>query len=192
MKLARPPRTLISWQTGVNVIGNRNRIVEAAQGEWILFVDDDHVFKPDLLARLLDREVDVVVPFCLSRRPPFTPVVYSGLDEAGDHVVQDNFPSGGLVEVFAAGTGGMLVRRHVLEAIDSPWFEAEGRHMNEDLTFCRKVREAGFHIWLDVDAQLGHVSHFAVWPARNGHSWETFIDFGHGTGVSLAPDLVAT
>ena len=45
----------------------------------------------------------------------------------------------------------MLVKRHVLEAIGEPYFETFGKQ-NEDLEFCRKIRNAGFKIHVDCDA----------------------------------------
>ena len=98
----------------------------------------------------------------------------------------------GLMEVFVAGSGGMLVRRHVLDAVgwpkDAPWnerhwFEYEqGEHLNEDFVFCRKVREAGFKIWCDVEVQMGHRGMMTAWPLPNDDgTWSLGLNLGAAT-----------
>ena len=155
---------------------------------------DDHVFAPDILARLISHDVDVVVPHCLKRVPPFDPVAYGGQNEDGDYFTAE-LPESGLTEVWAAGSGGMLIRRHVLEAIGDPGFET-GIGLSEDLNFCRKVRDAGFSIWCDVDAKLGHLHYNTVWPVLRDGVWQIELDIGNGVrmpvkriveGVPVAP-----
>ena len=41
-------------------------------------------------------------------------------------------PQHGLIEVYAVGGAGLLVKKHVLEAIGEPYFETYGKQ-NEDL-----------------------------------------------------------
>src|SRR6266498_2105759 len=145
-----PPGSKLLWTKGVDIVGNMNTMVREMRGEWLWILGDDHVMDPDLLQRLLARNVDVVVPLCLKRSPPYDPVVYSHQNELGEYVGAD-LPSSGLVEVHAAGSAGMLVSRRVLAELEDPVFESHGG-LNEDLTFCAKARDAGFRIWCDVDA----------------------------------------
>ena len=44
-----------------------------------------------------------------------------------------------------------------------PYFETYGKQ-NEDLEFCRKIRNAGFKIHCDTGAHLGHIAQVIVWP----------------------------
>jgi len=102
------------------------------------------------------------------------PVVFDRQDDAGNYVAAElPAPDEGLVEIHAAGSAGMLVRERVLAALDDPWFApgpgAEG--LNEDLEFCRKVRAAGFQIWCDPGALLGHIAIHSVWPRWDGGRW---------------------
>ena len=171
---AKPDDTRLIWAEGSDIVGQCNQICRNYRGDWVWFMGDDHVFAPDLLPRLLERNVDVVVPLCLKRTPPFDPVVYGGQNELDQYYVAD-LPDHGITEVYAAGSAGMLVRRPVLEAIPDPWFESHGG-MNEDLTFCAKVRDAGFRIWCDVDLLLGHLSNHTVWPVRRDDGWHADIE----------------
>lgn len=179
-----PPGTKLIWTKGVDVVGNMNRMVSGMQGDWLWILGDDHVFDFDLLNRLLAHDVDIVVPLCLKRTPPYDPVVYSGQNDLDEYVGYTDLPSEGLVEVHAAGSAGMLIRRHVLDAIPDPVFEAYGG-LNEDLTFCRKAREAGFTIWCDVEARLGHIGILAVWPLYEDGQWKIQLQLGNGQNMTL-------
>lgn len=189
-----PVGTKMLWTKGVDVVGNMNSLVRGMDGDWLWILGDDHVFDPDLLQRLLAHDLDVVVPLCLKRAPPYDPVVYSHQNEDGAYVGFVDLPRRGLAEIHAAGSAGMLVRRHVLETIGDPVFESHGG-MNEDLTFCAKVREAGFRIWVDVDSRLGHIGQAAVWPAWRNGEWQIELHVGNGQVVPLRrvldPDLAA-
>lgn len=190
-----PEGTKLIWRPGVNVIANMNAMVEGVEGDWLWMIGDDHVFNPDLLGRLLEHDVDVVVPLCLKRTPPYQPVVYSHQNEVGEYVGHFDLPEHGLVELHAAGTAGMLVRRRVLDAIADPVFETGPHGLNEDLTFCAKVRAAGFRIWCDVDAPLGHITNVAVWPLCNSGEWCPSLHLGNGLIMPLRwlpdPELAA-
>jgi hypothetical protein len=144
---------------------------------------DDHTFAPDILLNLIAHDVDVVVPLCLKKDAPFDPVVYEGqqLNEDGlvEHIVA-RLPSQGLHEIWAAGSAGMLIRKHVLDALEKPIFITEHGMQNEDLNFCRRVREAGFRIWCDVDQHLGHISPKTVYPYWQGDRWGSVMDIGYG------------
>lgn len=82
----------------------------------------------------------------------------------------------GLLRVERVGTGFMLIRRHVFEALEAAhpewkfWVNTENAshtaffdfkqtpegYIGEDYLFCDRAREAGFKVWLDPDINLGH------------------------------------
>jgi hypothetical protein len=184
MHLNKPAGTRLAWTKGVNVVNNMNRMVTQLHGDWLWVLGDDHVFDPDLLVRLLTHDVDVVVPLCLKHSPPYDPVVYSHQNENGEYVGHTDLPESGLHPIYAAGTAGMLIRRHVLDALQDPVFETHGG-LNEDLTFCAKVRAAGFRIWCDVDSPLGHLSQISVWPTYEDGQWQIGLNLGNGETFKL-------
>jgi hypothetical protein len=188
-----PPGSKLIWTKGADVVGNMNRLVAGMEGDWLWILGDDHVFAPGLLLGLLAHDVDVVVPLCLKRTPPYDPVVYESQNEAGEYVACMDLPEHGLVEVHACGSAGMLVRRHVLDAITDPVFESYGG-LNEDLTFCAKIRDAGFTIHCDVDAWLGHIGLVSIWPQYRDGEWQVQLDLGNGEMMPVRRflrDLVA-
>ena len=176
------------WLTGSNITGNCNELAKRMQGDWLWMIGDDHAFESNLLERLVLHDVDVVAPLCLQRASPFPQVVYEGEEEdaavVGTHVLHTNLPQDGLLEVYAVGGAGMLIKRHVLEAIGEPYFETFGKQ-NEDLEFCRKIRNAGFKIHCDTGALLGHIANMVVWPHWLGDDDRWGIRLGVGDNQDI-------
>ena len=165
----------------------------------LLFVDADIGFQPDQAFRLIESEADVVAGVypikridwdkaarMLDSNRPNTPS--AALDyvleiEDPDRVVAVN----GFTRVRYAGTGFLMIRRHVLEkmcrhpayaalqffrehSIDalagSPnrfaLFEcmidpATGTYLSEDFAFCKRWTDIGGEIWADLESRLDHV-----------------------------------
>lgn len=189
--LQYPPATTISMMQSLSIPRNLNMVIRDALAkpatEWVWLQADDHVFEPDSLMRLLSRDVDVVVPFILRRRPPFAPVLFKGERKNEDGISEyepfayDELPRSGLLPVYSAGTGGMLLKRRVLEAVGDPWFEYQkGEIVSEDVDFCAKVREAGFQIYADMEVRMGHVGNFIIWPSLGADGWSIQFQLGEG------------
>jgi hypothetical protein len=185
--LELPPGTRLSMATGLSIPRSLNTIIREMSGDWVWFQADDHVFDSGLLMRLLDKDVDVVVPLIVRHIPPFAPVIFKQQTDIGyEPFAYDEIPAGGLFEVHAAGTGGMLVRRHVLDAVGEPWFEFSSHEVhNEDLEFCRKIRHAGFQIYADADNIMGHMGVFTIWPDRDESGVGFKLDFGESTAGAM-------
>mgnify|MGYP001567229838 CR=1 FL=1 len=178
--LAAPAGTLIVIAASYDVAYNRNdcirTMLEHPEAQWVQLWDDDHTFESDTLLRLLDREADVVVPLYTQRQPPFFPCVFKEECEDGSFRVckwEDLEGRSGLMPVISAGAGGVLIRRHVIEALSKrdprekpEWFERQGK-TGEDHLFYKKCREAGFVVSVDLDVHLGHLTPVEVRPFRN-------------------------
>jgi hypothetical protein len=184
-RMLSPPNTNIRWSFGSDRIRGRNNVVRESLesgSEWVLFIDDDHVFQPDLLMRLLSHEEMIVSSLYLQRQLPCRPIVYTDREPDGLTYVPlklSDYPVGtGLVEVRAAGCGGMLIRSEVFRALDDPWFK-DGE-ASEDLTFCERARIAGFKVHCDLQAQLGHCTTAIVWPTAPDDEWKVGVTLPGG------------
>lgn len=171
---------------GSNVTLNMETILSQMKGDWLFIMGDDHTFEPDLLYNLLARDVDVIVPLCSRRGPPFLPVLYKDLDI--DKGICEayrweelNYLSG-VIPVAGAGSAGMLIKKRVFEEIPSPVFEnlvtPDGKVAGEDVSLSHKINKAGFQIWADMDQVMGHISPVDLRPKRNGNGWEITGIFG--------------
>lgn len=180
--LHRPTDSVVEFRTGMNVALNRKAIVETAleqDVDWVFFVDDDMLFDTSHLERLLTHKLPVVGSLYLNRNPPFYAMAFN------DRKVIDGepgwlpaslkgAPQTGLAEVVAAGTGGLLVKTEVLRAIPSgTWFDHEKG--TEDLPFCHRITEAGYKIYVDLEARMGHISTYAVWPNYESGDWRADV-----------------
>jgi GT2 family glycosyltransferase len=196
-QLQHPPNTRLDWALSTDIAGARNTLVERSLevgSEWMLFLDDDHAFPSDLLNRLLAHDRDFVCSLYLRRAQPFAPVCFSGKDEETglyDSISLAETPSEGLVRVHACGGAGMLVKSEVFRAIEKPWFE-HGRvdewNASEDIIFCEKANAAGFEIFLDPEAKLGHMAPSSIWPSWIDDRWA--VGFTVADGLRLYADIV--
>src|SRR6266849_2767589 len=165
----------------------------------LLFVDADIGFTPDQVFRLIESGADVVAGIypikrvnwdkarrALQSNPSKAP------SAALDYVLEFDDPDkvvvvNGFTRVRYAGTGFLMIRRHVLERMcahpgyaslqffrehshdalaGSPnrfaLFEsmidpATGTYLSEDFAFCKRWTGIGGEIWADLDSRLDHV-----------------------------------
>lgn len=188
-----PPGSMREWYIGHDIPENHNLAVQTLLQEqhleWLFLMGDDHVFEPDLLLRLLSHDCHLVAPLCLTRMPPYRPVAFV-LDDEGvrERLDLQKAPTSGLIEVLHVGGAGLLVKRHVFEQMSDPWFEygkLDPTLISEDLYFCDKARAAGYDIWLDTQALLGHCVTGAVWPVPDGDRWTYGFSFSGGMSVAM-------
>jgi hypothetical protein len=165
----------------------------------LLFVDADIGFTPEQVFRLIESGADVVAGVypikrinwekarrALESKRPNVPAA------SLDYVLEINDPDHvmvvrGFTRVRYAGTGFLMIRRHVLEKMSahpdyaslqffrehsldalagSPnrfaLFEcmidpASGTYLSEDFAFCKRWTDIGGEIWADLESRLDHV-----------------------------------
>lgn len=219
-RVDKPDGSTVVWRIGWDLAESHNALIDRMladpANEWIWFMGDDHAFSPDILTRLLDHSLDIVLPVCLMRNPPYRPVNWvTACAKCGnpevrhgpgngfptdDAFVPDpekklrldlcDYPNGGLVEIEASGSAGLLVRRRVFETFPAPWFETGTgitNRVGEDVNFCRKARAAGNRIWCDLDTVLGHCCTAVVWPVREHDGWTYGFSMMGGYQITLPP-----
>jgi hypothetical protein len=151
-----PPGSRVVINHRASAAANRNMLVEQFLAEpslkWILFVDSDMTPEPQTALRLLSHDVDIVGALYYSRDGSYTPM-YAELQ--GEQVETS---AAGLRKVDWVGTGCMLIRRKVLEAMQTPYMEFLGPERGEDVYFCRKAMRMGFSVYLDTAYCVGHMT----------------------------------
>ena len=165
----------------------------------LLFVDADIGFEPEQVFRLIESGADVVAGVYPIKRVNWDKAkrtLQSGgskiASAALDYVLEIEDPDrvvvvNGFTRVRYAGTGFLMIRRHVLEqmcrhpayaplqfyrehSIDalagSPnrfaLFECMidpngGTYLSEDFAFCKRWTDIGGEIWADIESRLDHV-----------------------------------
>ena len=179
--------TNVIWAKGANIAQNRNNIGEQAVNhgcDYIWYVDDDQIFHPQTLHRLMTHNLDIVSGMYLSREPPFIPHIYEKADNAlgwWPRVLKKG--QGGLVECVAAGAGCLLVKTNVLRKMEKPWWRL-GQHdkvnWSDDCDFCARAIQAGFKIHVDMDCTVGHQLNVSIWPVKKPDgNWNTTMVYNH-------------
>jgi len=187
-RVLAPRDTVVEWRLGVNIAHHFNNMIRTMLADpklqWVWILGDDHVFRPNTLIDLLAHQVDMVTPLCLRRSVPYETVLHTCAEDGYKLVPLSAIADKtGVLDVtqYTMGNAGTLLSRKLCEAIPGPWYVNGMTHPEyggSDLYFCEKVRTAGFKMFLDMETTIGHMTHAAVWPVRNGDGY---------TGELLAP-----
>ena len=144
--------------TARNLIATK--ALEDVSTEYILMIDDDMTFDHDFLMKLISHDVDIVAGLAFKRTPDYHPCVYKAKPGTNEYIpILPNV----FQEVDIVGTGGILIKRKVFEALKYPyfetWFDKENadKHYSVDFDFCIKAKNAGFKIFVDPEALMGHI-----------------------------------
>lgn len=156
------------------------------EADYILWLDSDMVFEPDLLQRMMktlkDNDLDFLTACYFRRNPPYTPVLYSGLDFDGEACKWEELknlplPDSGLFEVEGCGFGCVLMKTDIVLDVKGRFgklFTPIGG-TGEDLSFCWRARQCGYKLMCDPSIPIGHIGKLVVTRSL----WESMY---HGTG----------
>lgn len=147
----------------------RNEIVDKMQGDWVLMLDTDNQFPPDLLHRMLARvyrhDLDVLVGLYQFKKPPHSPVLFRWDEETGipNRVIDfqpqevDEF---NYIEVECAGAGCLLVRDRVfvriLEELKENPFD-QIYPLGEDFSFFKRLQKLDIQAVCDPSIHVEHL-----------------------------------
>lgn len=188
----------------------RNQAVETFMQEmppddYLMFFDEDMIFSPDTIDKLVAHRLPLVGGLYFMKSPPWWPLLFRYktkltvphpmYGETGMYDIIGHWTDGELLRVDAMGCGCMLIHRTVLETVPPPWFSfAEG---TEDLFFCRKALHGGFKPHVDTSVLCGHLTmlpigyeHYKMWlaaKARGAEAPETDKAIAYLATRAMAP-----
>lgn len=166
------------------------KFLDMPEATHLFFVDADIGWEPWHLLVLLNRDVDVIGGLYPMKTMPIKWVVngFEGAEEGPD----------GLQEVSKAGTGFLLMKKHVFEKMKShpavkqykndigldPKFDQhlktyfdtavrQNRYYSEDWTFCENWRDMGGKIWMDKRVLLRHSGSYVFCMENQEHLMRT-------------------
>jgi glycosyltransferase involved in cell wall biosynthesis len=146
----------------------RNEIIAQAQGDWVLMLDTDHQFEPDLLQRLLrvasQPEVGVLTGLYVSREFPHEPKFckfneWGGLDPIGRWSLEDGVEA---ISGDAAGAGCLFIKKEVLRTIIRTYkpqlpFDILYPY-SEDMSFFLRCYKLKIPVWCNPRIEVPHLS----------------------------------
>ncbi len=180
LALDKPEGTMIMFARGQSPASNRNAIIKAAlenECTHILFLDDDLIFNPDILHRLLKHDKDIITGLYLMRSYPHYPIVFDKAYEDGKcrFMLLKDLTSE-VIEVENCGLGICLIKIEVFKSMQHPWItlgEIEKDGWCDDVAFFNKVRKLEFKIHCDLTTHAGHTINMTIWPTKVENGWNT-------------------
>lgn len=142
----------------------RKQIVETFLGDWVLMLDTDHAFAPDLLIRMLalkeKYKCRVLSAIYQYKYPPHGPVANIWTEDGKLSPLVDWDRGGEIVEVGTVGAGCLLVDRSVFDEIkrklkEDPFQIRLG--LSEDYSFCQRCKELEIPVNLALKIECHHV-----------------------------------
>jgi len=146
----------------------------------LMFVDADIQFRAEDIVKLVTHNKDIVGGIYPQKTLPPKMVV---------NTLDNGKREGDLVEVGTMGTGFMMIKRVVFEAMIDQGahkytdaiglsneennnqydffnctIDSQGRYLTEDWSFCRRWRQLGGQIWADTTISLAHVGYYRFQP----------------------------
>lgn len=174
--LQRAGDTMIGFEVGSLVYNARNNLARQAiktEADYVLWLDSDMVFSPDLLQRMMkvskENDIDFLTGLCFRRKPPYTPCLFDKLERlengAGASYTALMSVPDGRFKVGGCGFAGVLMTTDVILSVSAKF---GGRMFDplpgfgEDVAFCWRARQCGYDIWCDSEIELGHVGNCIV------------------------------
>ena len=159
----------VGLQTGTLVYIARNRLANKAVNEnftHVLWLDSDMVFNPQILDDLMFCEKEMVCGAFVSRRPPYSPCVYSSIKKNEIEKVKDFGTKPFRVD--GCGFACVLTTTELIQAVQLKFGTAfqPTDYYGEDLAFCWRVGQIGREIWCEPTARCGHIAHVPIWPGE--------------------------
>ena len=152
----------------------------AGDATHLMFVDADIQFRAEDINKLVSHDKEIVGGIYPQKTLPPKMVV---------NTLDNGKREGDLVEVGTLGTGFMLIKRVVFQAMieegaqkytdaiglssvenDNQYdffnctIDSNGRYLTEDWSFCRRWRQIGGQIWADTTIPLVHVGYHRFYP----------------------------
>lgn len=162
------------------------------KAEYLLFVDNDMLFEPGDVARLISQDVDIVGGLYCHKRPDKINWCARGI--TGEEVDEKT----GLQKVQAVGTGFLLIKRKVFETMQQKcpeiefiedWEENKGTkhwdffsegvvkdpelllvqptYLTEDWYFSYRARKLGFTVYVDTRCLIRHCEGITKYPLES-------------------------
>lgn len=144
----------------------RNALAERFIGDWLLQLDTDHEFEPDIVHRLLrlmkNSDVKVVCGLYRYKDVPYTPVyhVRNEKTETMQAIAAFKDPIPDLLEVSGGGAGCLLVHRDVFVEIEEKLNERPFDRIDqcsEDQSFFQRLRKLKIKAYLAPKIDAWHL-----------------------------------
>ena len=150
----------------------RNNLVKQMRGDWLLMLDTDQAFEPDILSRMLymmykEPEVKVLTGIYQYKGAPYSPKIYRFTKnlKALEAIGKWDKPKGAgryLIPIDSAGAGCLLIKKEVLEKVKKVFKEDPFdivAPFSEDNSFFLKLKKLGIPVFCDPSIEIRHLDY---------------------------------
>lgn len=149
----------------------RNSLVRSMRGDWLIMLDTDHAFEPDLCVQLVTLantlNLDVLTAIYCHRASPNVPVIYNWGGPNDDAVQPMAWWSkeARVLQIGSAGAGTLFVRRSVFERIlnelkEEPFTRFD--NLGEDHSFAKRLKKLGIPMYAAMNVESRHLQVKAI------------------------------
>lgn len=148
--------------TNINSISDSRPFMGNVTYDKILWIDSDITFSPEDAMKLIKSDKDIISGAYLLGSGEVT--AYPEILKSGysyEHILNMTEP----IKIGACGFGFLAVKQGVFESLSRPWFgsamykDKDGNEfplMGEDISWCYRVTQKGYEIWLDPTVRVIH------------------------------------
>lgn len=142
----------------------RNSLVSRFLGDWLIQMDTDHRFDPDIVARLVrtadEAGVDVLSAVYQMKQSPHVPVLFQWVGEGLQPM--GSWPSDvRVLQIGSAGAGCLFVRRKVFDALANAYPNTNPfdkvHPFSEDHSFFLRCKEQGIPCYAAMHIASDHL-----------------------------------
>lgn len=143
----------------------RNTLVDKIRGDWLLMLDTDHSFEPDIAMRMLHtmnlHNIDILTGLYQYKQYPHIPTIYkNGEDKKGFQVIGDWGKDAEIFEVDSAGAGCLLVKKDVFKRIKEELNESPFdiiHPFSEDHSFFKRLEKLNIKTYCNPKIECYHL-----------------------------------
>ena len=144
----------------------RDSIVEEMQGDWLLMLDADVTFQPDIVAQMLQKmdkhNIDVLIGIYPYKGTVHAPVLYGYDPKKKERFVIGDWDDGADILPFdSAGAGCLMIRKSVVDRV-----KATGESLfaimepySEDISFFRRIAKLKIKAYYSPAIKLEHLTY---------------------------------
>lgn len=138
--------------------------------DYVLWLDADMVFEPDIFDKLVETGKDFVTGIYRGRHGENLPCIFEKLEPPVRWNSFDYEES--IKAIKGCGFGFVLIKTDILESV----IDKHGTcfrptiSLGEDLAFCKRASDIGYGIWANINAPVGHIGQYVIRPFESDGS----------------------
>lgn len=165
----------LDFHAGSLVYAARDQLAAKAiedNSDYILWLDSDMVFEPDLLEKLYadlqEEDSEYVAALFFKRRPPHDTCLYKKIRMGlpGESITEDynDYPEDAVFPIDASGFGAVLMKtslvKDIVDEFHTAFMPIPG--YGEDISFCIRAKKLGHELYCDSRVKVGHITRTVV------------------------------